>query len=154
MTSLEQLFVGLACAQGIFIAIDELVFHRRRGLGTFERWGHIADSLLFAAPLGVTVFFLPQGTPMLAFIALAVLSSLLVTKDEWIHAAECRGGEHWCHSILFTLHGTVLLTAAFLWQDDPYSWPLKVMPLLVLGWGGYQFLYWHVYIRWRESKAQ
>jgi hypothetical protein len=145
MTSLEQLFIGISGLQGIIILFDELFFHRRRGLGAFERWGHVADSVLYAAALGVTIFFPPEGKAMLAFMGLAFLSCLLVTKDEWIHAAECSGGEHWCHSILFLLHGMALVIASFLWQDDPESWPLRVMPLLVLGWGGYQFLFWNVY---------
>jgi hypothetical protein len=97
---------------------DEGWYHRRRGLPAWERWGHPLDTLTVLACY-VLVFVLP-ATPggAAAFAAAALFSSLFVTKDEWIHAKHCTGGEMWLHAFLFVLH-PVLLGLAGAWRFAP-----------------------------------
>jgi len=123
--------------------IDELYFHRRRGLPRWERVGHPLDTL---SVLGCYVFALaiaPSPAALGGFVALAVFSCLLVTKDEWVHAQHCQPAEQWLHSVLFVLHPIVLGIAALLWQrqDRTLLW---LSATLTLGFGLHQALYWNV----------
>ena len=101
--------------QGALMLVDEGLFHRWRVLGRVESWSHVVDTLIFVAALCIAAFA-PATTPWLrAFVALAVTSSLLITKDEWIHTKECVAGEHWIHSLLFVIHPLVLIAIGGLW---------------------------------------
>lgn len=107
------------------MAADEAWFHRRRGLGRWERWGHPADTatvllcylLALSAPGAGSALpgaasapaALPAG--LAAYLAAAAFSTLFVTKDEWIHAKACAGAELWLHALLFALHPVLLLIA-------------------------------------------
>lgn len=114
--------------QAIFMMVDEFYFHRRRGLGRWERIGHPLDTL------SVLLFYLylilvpPSGVAVLAASGLGIVSSALITKDEFIHSRECSAGEHWLHSVLFVLHPLVLLSALMLW-------PLRHLAVLPADWG-------------------
>lgn len=92
--------------------IDEFIFHHRRGLQRWERWGHPLDTLLFALAAS-SLLWSPDSLRGVFFAILSVLSCLAITKDEWVHAAECSGTEQWLHAVLFILHPLVLLG---LWQ--------------------------------------
>ncbi len=123
--------------------IDELYFHRRRGLPRWERVGHPLDTL---SVLGCYLFALataPSPAALAVFVALAAFSCLLVTKDEWVHAEHCAPAEQWLHSVLFVLHPIVLGVAALLWQrqDRVLLW---LSATLTLGFGLHQALYWNV----------
>lgn len=98
--------------------VDEAFYHRRRGLPAWERWGHPLDTLTVLACYAL-IFILPatQGG-VIAFAAAALFSSLFVTKDEWIHAKHCSGGEMWLHAFLFVLH-PILLGLAGAWRFAP-----------------------------------
>ncbi len=52
---------------------------------------------------------------LIAYISLSALSSILVTKDEFVHKEHCPASEHWLHALLFTLHPITLTCAGFMW---------------------------------------
>lgn len=134
--------LGLIGLQTLLMTVDEMYFHRRRGLERLEAWGHAFDTALFLAAIAVPAFFAPTGTATLAYVALAVLSTLVVTKDEWLHAKSCEPGEHWVHSLLFALHGPLLIGIGWCWHHGLGSFWLKALPVLVGGWGLLQLFYW------------
>ena len=121
--------------QGIAMAVDEGVFHRRRGLPRWERIGHPLDTATIAMCL---VWLLAVHSPA-GYVVLAIGSTLFVTKDEAVHATLCTAGEHWLHAVLFALHPVVL--AAF-WFASPAV--LAVQLALVLAFMAYQIIYWRV----------
>jgi hypothetical protein len=98
----------LACipfaVHSLAMLFDELWFHRRRGLPRWERWGHPADTLTVIACYAVALL---KGNPGV-YIAASSFSVLFVTKDEWIHARRCAGGEMWLHAFLFSMHPVLL----------------------------------------------
>ena len=94
-------------SHALLMLVDE-VLHLRRGLGTWERWGHPLDTLsvLICYVLAVRLPLTAAGA--YAYAGAAVFSCLLVTKDEWVHARDCSGAECWLHACLFVLHPVVL----------------------------------------------
>ncbi len=114
---------ALYLVHALAMIVDEAWYHRRRGLGRWERWGHPADTLTvlvcyllaLAAPAAAGPGFsagfngLPAGLGL--YLDAAAFSTLFVTKDEWIHAGACTGGEMWLHAFLFALHPVLLFLA-------------------------------------------
>src|SRR5215470_16619336 len=95
--------------------VDEFHYHYERGLPRWERVGHPLDTLTILA-----CFFWVLAKPVdsvnwKVYAVLAAVSCIFVTKDEWIHAEYCKGGEQWLHSLLFLFHPIVLLTTAVIW---------------------------------------
>ena len=81
----------LFLVHGAAMVVDEAWFHRRRGLPRWERWGHPADTLTV---LSATCWPWPcRAAPpgFAVYAGAAALSTLFVTKDEWIHARTCTG---------------------------------------------------------------
>jgi hypothetical protein len=145
--------------QVIAMAIDELVFHRARGLPRWERIGHPLDTLSVIGCFAWTLFAPFEETALAAYGAFAVASCLLVTKDEPVHAVHCTAKEQWLHAVLFLLHPIVLASAAILWaasRDAAPAWlPIGAHPARILLScelamtaiaGVHQTLYWNV--RW------
>ncbi len=121
--------------QALAMLVDEGWFHRRRGLPRWERIGHPLDTLTFV----ICLVWLLAGGSTHGYVALAVGSTLFVTKDEPIHAQLCSAGEHYLHAALFVLHPLVL--AAF------YALPHAVLAgqlAVTLGFLAYQVIYWNV----------
>jgi hypothetical protein len=125
-------------AQTAVMAVDEGFFHRRRGLPRWERLGHPVDTLSVAACYA----WLVGGGGRYGYAALAVLSSLLVTKDEPVHARACSPGEHWCHALLFVLHPMVFLAVWLGAASGHAPWLPSVMLGASLVFALYQFGYW------------
>lgn len=142
---LGYFLIVLIALQGLAMMVDEFIFHRRRGLERFERWGHVADTGLFFLALLVPALAAPSGSALLLYGFLAISSSLLITKDEWVHAAACKPFEQWCHAVLFVLHGPILMTVGLLWYLAPEITLFHFLPLAVFSWGFYQFYYWNIY---------
>lgn len=94
-------------AQAALMLADE-GFHLRRGLGSWERWGHPIDTLSVLAcyVMAATLPSTPYG--LAVYAAAAGFSCACVTKDEWIHARACSGVECWLHACLFILHPVLL----------------------------------------------
>lgn len=132
----------LVAAQGFALLVDELWYHRRRGLGRLEALGHPLDTLAFLAAVSVPALLAPTSGNILIFAGLSLFSALLVTKDEWLHAAHCEPGEHWLHALLFVLHGPILIGLGAVWVLEPHALLLKMTPQLVGGWALYQTIYW------------
>lgn len=121
--------------QALAMLVDEGWYHRRRGLPRWERIGHPLDTLTFVICLG----WLLAGGSTRGYVALAVGSTLFVTKDEPIHTQLCTAGEHYLHAALFVLHPLVL--AAF------YVLPHAVLVgqlAVTLAFLAYQVIYWNV----------
>ncbi|MBC7531873.1 MAG: hypothetical protein H7318_09860 [Oligoflexus sp.] len=142
---LRFVLTGLGLTQAILMLVDEGIFHHKRGLEKFERWGHVADTGLFFIAISVPALFAPTTLLISIYGVLAVASCLLITKDEWIHAEACEPLEHWCHAMLFILHGALLAVIGVLWNLQPDLPELKALPVAVFFWGLYQHLYWNVY---------
>ena len=138
---------------------DEWHFHRRRGLGRWERIGHPLDTLSVLACLGCALFVAPGPRAMVAYGVLAALSCVFITKDEFVHAARCSPGEHWVHALLFVAHPISLAVVALLWpalHAPPSALPQWLAALspaaplvigqfaLVAAFFVYQVLYWNL----------
>jgi 2-polyprenyl-6-hydroxyphenyl methylase/3-demethylubiquinone-9 3-methyltransferase len=128
--------------QAAAMLIDEGWFHRRRGLPRWERIGHPLDTLTILACLGWLALSAPEDAHALpVYVALAVFSTLFVTKDEAVHARLCTAGEHWLHALLFTLHPIVLAAFAMLWWSQETTLVL-VQLAITSGFLVYQITYW------------
>lgn len=140
--SLEILGGVLFGSHALLMSIDE-AFHRRRGLKTWERWGHPLDTLTV---LIVILFALTSDfnqTNLWIYAGLGIFSTLFVTKDEWIHQQHCNGTEHWLHSLLFILHPLIFILVYKFWSEDSFPAWFVMIPFLILGFGLYQLLYWN-----------
>jgi hypothetical protein len=134
--------------QGAAMTADELVFHRRRGLPRWERVGHPIDTLADLLCLVWLLARAPTRANALVYTGLAAFSSLLITKDERVHARECVAAEHWLHAFLFVLHPTVLIAVAWLWWTGRGTTIIAAFAVLVAVFGMHQLLYWNV--PWRR----
>jgi 2-polyprenyl-6-hydroxyphenyl methylase / 3-demethylubiquinone-9 3-methyltransferase len=150
-TILNSILIGLAIVplalQALAMFFDEFYFHRRRGLPQWERIGHPLDTLGVLAALSLPVFFNFSTLALVAYIVLAFLSSLMVTKDEFVHNKECEAAEQWLHSVLFVLHPMVFLSIAFFWNlksDYPVlNQFIMGQFVLTICFMLYQIVYWN-----------
>ena len=139
--------VGL---QTFFMAIDEFYFHRKRGLGPWERLGHPLDTTSVLAYLCALSFFEPQSHLGVVTI-IGIASSLLITKDEWVHHIHCEATEHWVHSILFILHPIILGLFGMGWwnglflRGSTWEWILDIQIGITFLFLLYQYFYWNVF---------
>lgn len=102
--------------QTIIIILDEAYFHIRRGLPLWERIGHPLDTLSVLACIAFVLFVPFSAVALKWFIALAVLSCLLVTKDEFVHKHHCPASEQWLHALLFLNHPILLTGMGLIWR--------------------------------------
>ena len=138
--------------QAALMVVDEIHFHRQRGLPRWERIGHPIDTLSVLICYGVALTRPPSNTALTVYAVLAMLSCVLVTKDEFVHSRCCLPAEQWIHSLLFVLHPIVLGAAALLWLRHGTAL-LAVQSALTLAFGCYQLLYWN--LPWtRHPRAQ
>ena len=138
------LLVLPALLQAGIMLVDELHFHRRRGLPRWERLGHPLDTLTTALCYA-WLLAMPRAPWALAvYVGLAVQSSIFITKDEPVHARVCSPGEHWVHALLFVLHPIVLGSwAALWWTRSPLATVgLPVQLIATFAWMTYQLVYW------------
>lgn len=130
--------------QGVAMVIDEGWFHRARGLPRWERIGHPLDTLTLVACLVWLLATDPLSNVGLpGYVALAVFSTLFVTKDEGVHARLCTGGEQWLHAVLFVLHPIVLAALGYLWWLGEGGLLVGQLGLTV-AFMMYQVIYWNV----------
>lgn len=122
--------------------VDELYFHRRRGLPRWERLGHPIDTASVLACYLLALVARPTPQALGVYVLLAVGSCLLVTKDELVHARHCTPTEHWLHAVLFILHPVVLGSVAALWLAQARTL-IVVQTLLTFAFGCYQLIYWN-----------
>lgn len=115
--------------QALCMIFDEGYFHIRRGLPLWERIGHPIDTLSVLFCMGFVLRVPFSKGSLIIYILFAALSSILVTKDEFVHKEHCPASENWLHAVLFTLHPITLTCAGFIWpviQDaEVSSWILN-----------------------------
>jgi hypothetical protein len=129
--------------QGAVMGLDEVWFHRRRGLPRWERIGHPLDTLTVAACFAWLVLRRADAPgALVGYVILAVVSCLFVTKDEIVHKALCSAGESWLHALLFVLHPIVFLAAGLMWRSGEGHGVLAVQLALILSFAAYQAMYW------------
>jgi hypothetical protein len=116
--------------QAIGMVFDEGYFHIRRGLPKWERIGHPIDTFSVLLCMGFVLFVPFSKFTLICYIALASISSILVTKDEFVHKEHCPAMENWLHAVLFTLHPITLGFAGFMW---PVVQGVEVAPWIA-GW--------------------
>jgi hypothetical protein len=136
--------------QAIAIGIDEYVFHLKRGLPKWERIGHPIDTLSVLACVAF-VLFVPYSPSLIkVYVSLAVLSCLMVTKDEFIHKHVCPAAEQWLHAVLFVNHSLVLIALGLMWPAaSEFSLFLWIQGSLTALFFLYQVIYWNWI--WKES---
>jgi hypothetical protein len=145
--------LAAALLQGLAMLADEGIYHRRRGLPRWERLGHPVDTLSVALCYGWLLWREPGDPAALpVYIGLAFTSSLLVTKDEPVHARCCAPGEHWLHAILFVLHPIVFLGFGALWWSGRDRWAIQLQLALTFALMAYQIIYWSVW--WRPGPTR
>jgi 2-polyprenyl-6-hydroxyphenyl methylase / 3-demethylubiquinone-9 3-methyltransferase len=138
------LFIVVVALQGAAMVVDEIWFHHRRELPRWERIGHPLDTLTVALCIGWLLATSPShGAALPVYATLAIVSTLFVTKDEWVHAGACTAGEQWLHSVLFTLHPVLLATFAYVWWHG-YTELLVGQLAVTLAFMTYQVVYWNV----------
>lgn len=150
--------------QMVCMAVDEIHFHRRRGLPRWERLGHPLDTLTVLACFVWLLMATPNAFSLSIYAGLSVFSCLFVTKDEPVHSRYCSSGEHWLHAMLFILHPLVLLSAGLFWYAGGQQPPsfirytgferdfLQVNTLLTFVFGLYQLIYWN--FLWSSTTSQ
>jgi hypothetical protein len=138
--------------QAALMVVDEIHFHRQRGLPRWERIGHPIDTLSVLICYGLALTQAPKNAALTVYAVFAIVSCVLVTKDEFVHSRRCSPAEQWLHSLLFVLHPIVLGVAALLWLRHETAL-LAVQFALTLAFGCYQLLYWN--LPWtRHPRAQ
>ena len=101
--------------QMLVIFLDEVLFHIKRDLPKWERIGHPLDTLTVIACFAF-VWWVPYDRSLIAwYIALALFSTVFVTKDEFVHKEHCPAAEQWLHAILFVNHSIVLSVLGLIW---------------------------------------
>lgn len=125
--------------------LDEFIYHQKRVLPRWERIGHPIDTLSFLVPILILVF----NSSIEAFIIFSFISCLIITKDEFIHAHVCEGGEHWIHSMLFILH-PVTFFAVYNLRKDFGNYSLYPVLFSIFLFLIYQILYWRPW--WDQKK--
>lgn len=104
MTSESLLWLPLL-GMGLLHGIDELICHRARfPMPKWELWSHPLDTSIVFLLVGLAVGLAPTEINQKIYAGIALISILLVTKDEWVHKVHCSGFELWIHSLLFILH--------------------------------------------------
>ncbi|HEY5961701.1 MAG TPA: hypothetical protein VIV60_34315 [Polyangiaceae bacterium] len=151
MSTIGLTVIPLA-AQASLMFVDELVFHRRRGLPRWERIGHPMDTLSVLMCYAIAVLFEPTGRALTWYVVVACISCLLITKDEFLHASLCTACEHWIHAMLFVLHPIVLASVAALWIFHLRLAILFQASMTIAFWV-YQIIYWGVLNPPSEAKG-
>lgn len=137
------LFWSSALLQAALIVIDEFYFHWKRGLPRWEKIGHPLDTFFFLLPLTIASFFKWEPVWRVLYIALGLLSCLVITKDEAIHLQKSPALEQWLHALLFMVHPVVLIAVYFVWMQS--SVPLIWMWCAILTFCIYQIIFWNFY---------
>lgn len=125
------------------MVIDEFYFHHKRGLGKWESIGHPIDTFFYLLCF-IPCLYLKFQTNISLFIFLCLTSTLIITKDEWIHKDQSSGSENWLHALQFIIHPISLLILAVFWREDQLDF-IKIQAFIVLLFLIYQVLYWNFF---------
>lgn len=155
--------------QALLIAFDEGYYHLRRGLPRFERIGHPLDTFTILACLVYTLAVPFSPELLKGYVALALFSSLFVTKDEFVHSEHCCAAEQWLHACLFLNHSIMLTSLGVLWAAmygaglspilatlvPPKEVIRQILGATVLSISGfmiYQIVFWNFV--WKDSRPE
>jgi hypothetical protein len=120
--------------QILVIMVDEFYFHLRRGLPKWERIGHPLDTLTVLACFTFILFVPYSSSALKIYVAMAIFSSVFVTKDEFVHKECCPAEEQWLHALLFLNHPVVLTAAGLIWPiislTEGPSWLDGLLPYI------------------------
>lgn len=128
--------------QGIAMLFDEFYFHRKRGLPLWEKLGHPLDSFSVLCCYIFLFLFEYSASHLWVYVGLCVISSLLITKDEFVHKQKCVAKENWLHAFLFVLHPIAFLAAGILWSQSCERSFFMVQSLAIVIFIVYQIIYW------------
>ncbi len=145
---MQTLILSAWIFQGLLMFFDEFIFHHKRGLKAWERIGHPIDSFFFFVPFIYTQFFHNEYV----FLFLCVLSSILVTKDEFVHADECDAPEQWLHAFLFLIHPVSLFCLWFAWKNQ-LNLIIQIQAGIIFLFTVYQIVYW-IFLKGKRHEAQ
>lgn len=143
-----MMFIPFAL-HAILMGIDEVI-HHQRGLKSWERWGHPLDTLTVLMCVLFVLYAPFNETNQMIYLALAIFSTLFVTKDEWVHARECNPFEQWLHALLFILHPVLLYLVYYFWSTNTYPFWFAPLPYGIALFGLYQLIYWNLLRRNRD----
>ena len=132
--------------QSVVIGIDEGVFHLKRGLPRWERIGHPLDTLSVIICL-MFVLCVPYSGPALKwYTGLALVSCLMVTKDEFVHKHHCPASEQWLHALLFINHPILLTCIGLIWKNPTpfFTYFLMAQTFFAVLFFLYQAIYWNL----------
>ncbi|MBC7458422.1 MAG: hypothetical protein H7235_09100 [Bdellovibrionaceae bacterium] len=124
------------------IFFDEFYFHRKRGLGMWERLGHPLDTLTVLSCYVFMSFNEPSVLNTKIYVGLCLFSCLFITKDEFVHTAQCEARENWLHAVLFVIHPITFLSAWIIWNQNLNFKFLQIQSFVTLFFMFYQILYW------------
>jgi hypothetical protein len=132
--------------QSVVIGIDEYVFHLKRGLPKWERLGHPLDTLTVVICLMFALCMPYSAAALKWYIGLAILSCIMVTKDEFIHKHHCPASEQWLHAFLFLNHPILLTCIALIWRSPtPFlHYFLMTQTFFAVLFFLYQAIYWNL----------
>lgn len=136
--------------QGIAIFFDEFYFHYKRGLGLWEVIGHPLDTFFVLLTYLYISYFEYNKENLLIFLILSFFSSLLITKDEFVHTKLCDAKENWLHAILFILHPICFTSAGYMWISETNLNFIRIQSLVVFIFMVYQIIYWG--LKWKLKK--
>ena len=149
------IFLPFVC-QALAIGIDEFWFHRLRGLPRWERIGHPIDTFSFFLCIAYLLFVPFSMKAIFPYALLAIVSCILVTKDELVHKEHCSGVENWFHATLFILHPITLAAAGLMWPaahgvawigtlpQEPIVSFLQIQCGALFIFMAYQILFWNI----------
>lgn len=125
MMMIGLLFFVPFTLMSLIMPFDEFHFHFKRGLPRWEIWGHPFDTVMvFLALLWARIASFEERS-LYIYTALALLSCLSVSKDEFVHHRYCSAGELWLHAILFMIHVMILFAAVGLWYLREFAPDLR-----------------------------
>jgi hypothetical protein len=146
------LFVPIGL-QAFAMLFDEFYFHHKRGLPNWERIGHPIDTFFVLICYLYLLYWPPSGSNLNIYISLCAFSSLLITKDEFIHTELCEPSENWLHSVLFILHPLTFFSAGLLWWNHAQTYFLMIQAFALMLFMIYQIFYWSYYEKSKQRSV-
>ncbi len=111
------MWIGLTVF-GTYLAMlfaDEWKFDRKGVLSPRERKGHVLDSFLLAAMVGLVAFVEYSNLVKMVFGVLAVISIFSLVRREKDHAVRSDGREQMLHALTYMFYPIMLGTLAMIW---------------------------------------
>lgn len=117
MNALNIGIVSFIILHAFLMLFDEFYFHRKRGLGKWERLGHPIDTFFTLICVFIVMFFPMEKTNVIIYFLFAIFSCFIIVKDEHIHLKFCDKYEQFIHAILFIMHPIYLAILFLCWPS-------------------------------------